>query len=605
MKNRENILALCLAGAFCAAAPGGAQAVDFELGDWQGNWNSTISLETSVRARSQDPALYGQANGAAVGRTNGTGANTIDEGNLNYNKGDVISSRLKLISEVELKKGTMGAFLRGRAWYDYGQKDLDVRLGNQPNGYRPNRPLSDDGFERLNRFSGVDLLDAYVYDTFTLAGQPLQVRAGNQVINWGESLFIQGINQINPIDVTSARMPGTQVKEILLPVPLVSVNQGLGDLGSVEMFYQLQWKNTVIDAGCGNYWGVANGSIGLYPNNCTNATSLAGSNAAGYRSGAYVHTLDGDKPSNTGQFGVAFRTYAEPIDSEIGVYAMKIHSRTPVVSAKFGDYSQSNSIAPIAIQWEYPEDIKIYGLSLATNVLGVSVGAELSHSRGVPVQIDGNDLLMGGLGAGGAIVPGVPIPFGPYGQDAMAAAGGNGYLQGYTRANKTQFQLNGIKAGRGILAADQYALIGEVGFQWNDLDTDALRYGRPFIFGPGPDASYGTPCSAINISKEGCKNKGYMTNFAWGYRLMFQLTYNNVFNSGITVQPSVFWSHDVQGWSIDSQFAEGRQALGLGARFTYNKDYALSLNAVRFNRNAEYDPLRDRDFYSATLSMNF
>ncbi|KAB0622715.1 DUF1302 domain-containing protein [Castellaniella defragrans] len=605
MKNRVSILALCLAGAFGAAGPGGAQATDFQLGDWQGNWSSSISLETSVRARGQDSALYGQGNGAARGRADGTGNNTIDEGNLNYDKGDVISSRLKLISEVELKKGTMGAFLRGRAWYDYGQKNLDVHLGNQANGYRPNRPLSDDGFERLNRFSGVDLLDAYVYDTFTLAGQPLQVRAGNQVINWGESLFIQGINQINPIDLTSARMPGSQVKEILLPVPLVSVNQGLGNLGSVEMFYQLQWKNTAIDSACGNYWAVAGGSVGLYPNSCGNAVSVAGSSADGYRSGAYVGTLDGDKPSNTGQFGVAFRTYAEPIDSEIGVYAMKIHARTPAVSMHYGDYSASGSLIPFAVQWEYPEDIKIYGLSLATNVMGVSVGAELSHSRGVPVQIDANDLFLGAMGATGVIAPGMAIPFGPYGNGAMAARNSDGYLQGYTRANKTQFQLNGIKVGNGILAADQYLLIGEVGFQWNDLDTDALRYGRPFIFGPGPDASYGVPCSAINISKEGCKNKGYMTNFAWGYRLKAELTYNNVLNSGITVQPSIFWSHDVQGWSIDSQFAEGRQALGLGARFTYNKNYSLSLNAIRFNRNADYDAQRDRDFYSATLSMNF
>jgi hypothetical protein len=605
MKNRKGILALCLAGAFGAAGPGNALATDFQLGDWQGNWNSTVSLETSIRARGQDPALYGQANGAARGRTDGTGNNTIDEGNLNYDKGDVISSRLKLISEVELKKGTMGAFLRGRAWYDYAQKNLDVRLGNQPNGYRPNHPLSDDGLERLNRFSGVDLLDAYVYDTFTLAGQPLQVRAGNQVINWGESLFIQGINQINPIDVGSARMPGTQVKEILLPVPLISINQGLGDLGSLEMFYQLQWKNTVIDSACGNYWSVAGGSVGLYPNGCGNAVTIAGNTADGYRAGNYVGTVDGEKPSNAGQFGVAFRTYAEPIDSEIGVYAMKIHSRTPTVSMRYGNYTASGSNIPFAGQWEYPEDIKIYGLSLATNVLGVSVGAELSHSRGVPVQIDANDLFLAAMGATGVVVPGVSVPFGPYGAGAMAAAAGNGYLQGYTRANKTQFQLNGIKVGNGILAADQYLLIGEVGFQWNDLDTDALRYGRPFIFGPGPDARYGVACQAQNISKEGCKNKGYMTNFAWGYRLKAELTYNNVFNSGITVQPSVFWSHDVQGWSIDSQFAEGRQALGLGARFTYNKNYALSLNAVRFNRNADYDAQRDRDFYSATLSMNF
>ena len=36
----------------------------------------------------------------------------------------------------------------------------------------------------------------------------LQMRLGNQVINWGESVFIQGVNQFNPIDVPAARRAG-------------------------------------------------------------------------------------------------------------------------------------------------------------------------------------------------------------------------------------------------------------------------------------------------------------------------------------------------------------------------------------------------------------
>ena len=98
------------------------------------------------------------------------------------------------------------------------------------------------------------------------------------------------------------------------------------------------------------------------------------------------------------------------------------------------------------------------------------MGAELSHSKNVPVQVDGNDLLLSGLGAIGALSGGVPIPFGPYGAGALAAAAGNGYLPGYARADKTQFQVNAIKVGRDLLGAQQYLLIGEAGFQWADLD---------------------------------------------------------------------------------------------------------------------------------------
>ncbi|NMF87177.1 DUF1302 domain-containing protein [Aromatoleum petrolei] len=616
MKSRTAfVLKPCVATAIAMAFSSGANALDFEFADgWKGNWSSSLSLGTSIRARNPDSALYGQGNGALVGRTDGTGNNTIDEGNLNYKRGDAFSTQLKLLTEVEIKKGTMGAFVRGKAWHDFTLNDQNVHLGNQPNGYNgydfatnritKKKPLSDDGFERLNKFSGVYLLDAYAYDSFDIAGNPLQLRVGNQVINWGESLFIQGVNQINPIDVPSFRKPGVQVKEVFLPVPIVQANQTLGDIGSVEVFYQWKWRNTPIEAGCGNYWGVAGGSIGASPNNCFNAVSIAGSSPFGLNSGFFVNTVEGNEPSDSGQFGVAFRTYADALDAEIGAYAMKIHSRTPVISLQFGDFSSRGSAVPFASKWEYPEDIKIYGLSYATNVKGWSVGAEVSHSRDVPAQIDGNDLLLSGLGATGFIVPGTPVPFGPYGQSALAAQAGNGYLVGYTRTNKTQLQLNTIKVGNGILGAEQYLFVGEVGFQWNDLDG-SLRYNRPFIFGPGPAASYGAPCAALNISKEGCGDDGYVTDFAWGYRLKMELTYNNIYNSGITFQPSVFWSHDVDGWSVDSQFSEGRQVLGLGARFSYAKKYNLELNAVRYNRDAKFDPLRDRDFYSATVSMSF
>ena len=253
--------AIAVAAALLA---GPSWALDFELSDgWKGSWTSSLSLGTAIRARNADSRLYGQANGALVGRTDGTGNNTIDEGNLNYNKGEAFTTQVKLISEVALQKGELGALIRGKAWYDHALNDQSVHLGSANNGYNgydaatntlgAERALSDQGFEPLSRFKGVYLLDAYVYNTFDVGGQALQLRAGNQVVNWGESLFIQGINQVAPIDVPSFRKPGVQLKEVFLPVPLVFASQGLGGYGSVEAFYQLQWKPTPIEAGCGNY----------------------------------------------------------------------------------------------------------------------------------------------------------------------------------------------------------------------------------------------------------------------------------------------------------------------------------------------------------------
>ena len=622
MKNNKcmSMLSASIACAIAMMAAGPAHSANFTLGDgWEGSTSSSLSLASSWRSHNPDKKLVSPETGALVGMSGVTGGSGIDEGNVNYEKGDAFSTQFKLISEMGIRKGTRGAFIRAKAWYDYALNDMDVRYGSENNGYNgydpvtdrlgSKRPLSDKGFEPLNQFDGIYLLDAYIYDTFDVAGEALQLRLGNQVVNWGESLFIQGLNQINPIDVPSFRKPGAQVKEVFLPVPLLFASLSLGDWGGLEAFYQFKYKNSPIEAGCGNYWSVALGSIGAAaPENCGNAIGLLSAaglaNPGSHAANAYVPTLKGKKAGDSGQFGVAYRTYLSGIESELGLYAMQIHSRTPIVSIQHMDLSPN--ISPFAVYWEYPEDIKIFGASLAGNFKGWSVAAELSHHQDVPVQIDGNDLLLSGLAAGGLVDPGgASIPFGPYGEGAVAARAGDGYQTGFTRTDKTQLQFNGIKVGRGILNSQQYLLIGEVGMQWNDLDLNELRYNRGFIFGPGPDARYGVPCEAQNISREGCKDEGYVTRFAWGYRLRAELTYNNVMGTGVAVSPSVFWSHDVKGWSADGQFSEDRMALGLGTKFSFDKKYTLDLSITEFNRDAKYDPLRDRGFYSAAFSVSF
>ena len=605
-----------------------AHATSFELGDWEGTWNNLFSVGAAWRARDRDPRLYGQANGALVGLTDGTGANTIDEGELNYDKWQRFTTPFKLISEVELKKGDLGFFLRGKAWYDEALENEKVRYGNQGNGYNgytlSNTPngapgqlkigsgtLSDSGFEKLNKFSGVYLLDAYAYDTFDVGGQSLQVRAGNQVINWGESLYVQGLNQINPIDVPSFRKPGAQLKEVFLPVLALQLSQSLGQYGGLEAFWQAQWKNTPIEASCGNYWSVANDNITWKnPGKCNNAVTLTQSNPYGAAVNAYVQGIEGRKGSDSGEFGLAYRFSSDALDTEFGLYGMQINSRTPDISVQRG----GTTLSPFQVFWEYPNNIQIYGVSASTNIKGWSVAGELSFHHDVPVQVDGNDLLLASLAAGGALAPmGLPAgtPFGPYGNAAVAAFAGNGYLPGYKRANLTQLQFNTVKAGNGILGAGQYVFVAEAAFQFNDLpdyksDPNAVRFNRPFIFGPGSNALYGgnTCTLGLNISPQGCDNDGYTSRTAGGYRAKLELTYTDVL-PGITMYPAMFISHDLYGYSLDNQFIKGRMALVPSLRFSYAKRYTFETGLVRYNRNAKYDPLRDRDFVYANATVSF
>ncbi|MOA29959.1 hypothetical protein D3C78_1510070 [compost metagenome] len=73
----------------------------------------------------------------------------------------------------------------------------------------------------------------------------------------------------------------------------------------------------------------------------------------------------------------------------------------------------------------------------------------------------------------------------------------------------------------------------------------------------------------------------------------------------MTTYPSLFLGQDVDGVSLDNQFNEGRLTLGAGVRFDYLKEHSLEFNYVTFNNDAEYDPLRDRDYYSVNYSYKF
>jgi hypothetical protein len=750
-RDRRSAQLAAVIGTVLACYANGAAAIEFEFENGgKLNWNTTVSVGASWRAEDPSRQLYTRADGSLIGLysaplTPGTavgfndglaGNHAAGDGNLNYAKGDRFSTPFKVITDVEYKKGRYGALLRAKYWYDQALNQENVLIGSQANNFNGVRPrlgpipgygvctpstppgtaclpvspvgqnlwpkgkLSDRGFEAEQQFENVLLLDAYVYGSFDVGDSDLQLRVGNQVINWGESIFIQGVNQINPIDVPAARRAGAELKEILLPVWAVYANWGF-NFGSLEAFYQLQWNNTSVD-GCGTYFTATSTLISANPGACNSITVVGGhlgnlvpgtsaptvpqlgsqpwQQAA---TGTYVPAIQGREASDSGQFGLAFRFPIEKIDTEIGLYAMNIHSRLPVAASytgtnwkdltqaqkdvltaagrigtdTYGNYwttpgstTRLRSLMPgpeayfeglLAANgvpadlesgkgfWEYPEDIQIYGISAATNLLSWSTSAELSYQVDVPVMANGNDLIGAGV-----------LGIGPYRERARAvqAESAGAYLIGHDLFNKTQFQVNAVKSFSNILGAENMLVVGEIGSQWNDVPDytkGGIRYGRGFMFGTGSGPGYaadpsspegqpglgafsqGNLCSPTfvgapvpiantlyNPQPNGCYNDGYVTDVAWGYRLRVSADYNNVMDSGVTVTPSVFWAHDVEGVSMDPTFIEDRMTLGVGVKFNYNKKYLLDINYVNYD-NDNFDPLFDRDYYSAAVSVTF
>jgi hypothetical protein len=563
------------------------------------NWSLSALIGTNVRTSNPDPIYLSLGNGGRSGIGN-------DNGDLNFRKGQVFSTVPSVIGEIEFKRDTLGLFLRAKAWSDLTLESKKVEHGSYANGYVAGAKLSDAGFDSLSKFSNVALLDAYVQGTFDLGpALPLNIRFGNQVVNWGESLFVPGINSFGTFDITASHRPGAQVKEILKPIPQVFATLGLADGLSVEGFYQLQWKKSTLD-GCGTYWSPSN----LI--NCSSTGTLVGpaelsdlQQFGGVAGGPNFQMSFGpeQRPGNAGQFGLALRYNASAIDTEFGFFYTRSASHFPTLSVLLvpttipgSVWSQTVPGVTKAMQllMDYTNDgkkIQTIGASFSTVVKGWSVFGEASHVSDMPVQINGVDLLNGVVGG-----------IGP--NAALAALPMGSLARGYDRKSRTQVQLSTLQVLPRIAGAESLTVLGEVVAQrWSGIGDPATstRYGRAFVFGSGPVA--GVPCAAINVNSSFCNNDGYNTATAYGLRFLAELNYANVF-AGVNVKPRVYLSRDIHGNSADSQFIEGRGVIAPGVRFDYAGKYFADLSYSRFRRE-KYDQMSDRNFYSVVAGINF
>ena len=233
------------AAVFAAGLAVPAYAAKFDLGPFEGNFTSNFSVGASWRTEDASNRVLSPGNTNGEGRAS---SSTADDGNLNYDKGDAYSVLFKGVHDLDLNADNYGFFTRVKYWYDFEQANGDVAHGHAANGYKPNSELNMSDFENLAQDSGFEFLDYYAYGSFDLGDKPVELRAGSMVLSWGESTFIQnGINSINPFDVTALRKPGAEIKEALLPVGLLYANVGLTMDLSVEAFYQYEWKRTILD----------------------------------------------------------------------------------------------------------------------------------------------------------------------------------------------------------------------------------------------------------------------------------------------------------------------------------------------------------------------
>ncbi|MDE0533308.1 MAG: DUF1302 domain-containing protein [Albidovulum sp.] len=352
---RTNLKAIACQAGFTASAAAMAlagillatPAAAFEFGNdlFYGSLDTTISHGVTFRVQKADPDLADNFNS--------------NDGNLNYDRG-LVSNTSKFTTDLDLSFGNYGAFVRASGYIDFENR-LGFRQRNSP------VPGVTTGVG-----SDVEILDAYVTGSFESDGQYMDFRLGRHVLNWGESTFItNGINDINRFDVGKLRLPGSELREALLPVSMISASFSPNELLSFEGFYQLEWKKTEIDP-VGSYFSTTD-YVGEGARKAV-VTQIPGVTDMGFGFGPLTPAINADldnykiqhpqlgtvrapqprqfefdsefatvirAPDRTarksGQWGIAARFLAEDFnETEFGFYFMNYHSRLPVVSGITG-----------------------------------------------------------------------------------------------------------------------------------------------------------------------------------------------------------------------------------------------------------------------------
>lgn len=561
-----------------------------ESGEVTGNIDTTLTHGIGLRTEDRHPANVATRNGGNNPSSNG------DDGNLNYDQGDVYSHAIKALTEIDVNYKEVSFFARLAALYDF-----EIEGGST----RRTRPSSQ-ASQALGK--SIDLLDVFVAWDTDIKDRPLSIKVGNVVLNWGESTFIQnGLNVINPVDVSKLRVAGAEVREALLPVPLIAVDIGVTDQISIGGFWQQRWKEIKLEPK-GTYFSdndfISPGAQFAMLDNASLDGIMAmitgmAQNDISPLPLTFAKRGKNRSGDNDGNFGAYIRYFSPELnDTEFGLYGMVYTSRLPLVSAIRGSNTNPSSasateqslittlalidpspgmaltgaaIAAATSEYfvEYPDDIFMIGASFNSMIKTVAIQGEVSHKFGHPLQVDDAVLLANVLSGTGQL--------GTFGDFTE--------IRGWRRKDVTQVQVTATKEFGPQFKSDSFILLGEIGAThiWNLESQQTLLY-------EAEGTSYGGH---------------YGRSFGWGYRLLARAIYNNAIGP-ITLTPTLAFSHDIQGTLPKpiSVFVKGRiiTTATLEARYL---NWVCSLSYTNFTGGSVRHALRDRDFATFTMGYSF
>lgn len=573
-----------------------AQAFEIDTGP-----NVTTSLEsvaefTSVYRTSSPERI--ERGGQNIFANNNDGSEYYDTG--------FVSNEFKLTSELHVRTEQDGLFVRGTAWYDTQIMD------NDPSGDRfaTHNTDSDERYPSdLRNRAGhrARLLDAYLYTNRYAGEMPYSLRFGRQVINWGEGIYYaDGINVINPVDIGRVVLPNASLKDALLPTNMISGQLGLTDAFNIEAFYGLEWKgHELIPTGAflnnQDYFG--KGSNGVLVDLRSELGDLAelvpglnGENGivAGARYGREHDARD------DGQFGVAMRYLAEDWNNtEFSLYYLNYHSKVPFLriqkgrsfacsTGQAGQFSElcgfglDSTVDGLALldstyyDFVYPEDIRLFGLSVSGTVGDTSLAGELTYRPNAPLEpsmiYELETLAGSALGGGGA--SGGSIDLGEFGDGS--ANDPRRSIDLYKRGELYTGSVSAIHSFGPVVGLDDLIVLGEAAF--NHVPGSLL--------------------DSVNYE--------YLDSFAWGYTLNVSGLIQDV-KPNFDLLPAITFRQDVSGTSpsLNENFIQGRKSATLELGAKYGQKLAGKLAYTSFWGARKDNALIDRDHVALNVSYSF
>ncbi|HDR9482580.1 TPA: DUF1302 domain-containing protein [Burkholderia aenigmatica] len=602
---RPTIISLAVLGAVAPAAYG----YDFTTGfnDLTGSVVTNVTAGIGIRTKNPSCSLTGDPNAFGCGAAANTAQWGVgDDGDLNYRKGQAYSANISATSELLLKMPSNGLkfMIRGTGMYDF--------LAGNTN----RTPLSSTASAQV--VYNLQLLDLWGEKDFTINGRNAHVRLGNQVINWGESMFAQGgINATNSLDVQKLLIPGSQLKQALLPAPMISFAADLSHGFSTEDYYQFQWNGNRYPP-VGSYWSVSN-SLGRGTGPYT--VSTTNFNTGGPSAGTIAGSASGNQGVLNGiNTGLVNGAYAGPPFNDIGLpvswqapskyhpqFGMKLNFSPRSFDANFAlyyeNYTDKSQVLTAAangtLNWSYLQNRQLFGASANFGIGSWAIGTELSYRPRDAVALSSC------YGAGG-----------PLDLNTNGVAGVN--CQQWADEKKFQYDINGLLA----LTKSEYPFLKLLA-----ADSATLTWELTWIYYPGL-SSHGVTRTVDGQTVTQVPQAGYLPwlnyNSGTGYpigmaqgssssvgaTIDFNWTYDGTLIHGWQVTPGVTFSDALYGYTptLTANYMQGAKSMNLYVLFNQNPTvWQAGINYTMFwgGHNTVGNPYADRNFVGMFVTRNF